>query len=214
MATRLVLVDDHVVFREALSSMLSAEEDIEVVGMAGTGREAIEVARRLQPDVMVLDIGMPDMGGVEAASAIIERWPGIKLIALSTHSDRRFVTEMIKVGASAYVVKTAASDELLRAIRAVVQGQSYLCPEVAATVMRASVETPGSSGSRHIELTRREREVLKLLAEGVRTSGIAARMHLAPTTVDVHRRNIMRKLDLHSVAELTRYALREGLTEL
>jgi DNA-binding NarL/FixJ family response regulator len=212
--TRLILVDDHAIFREALRTMLSAEADIEVVGEAGNGREAMRLARELEPHVMVLDIGMPDMNGIEATAAIVARSPGVKVIALSTHQDRRFVTEMIKAGASGYVVKTAASTELLRAIRAVMQGQSYLCPEVAAGVMRASTEDPPHGAGRRLELTRREREVLKLLAEGQRTAGIAARMHLAPTTVDVHRRNLMRKLDLHTVAELTRYALREGLTEL
>ncbi|MGO9595852.1 MAG: response regulator [Steroidobacteraceae bacterium] len=214
MTTRLILVDDHAIFREALRMMLRAETDIEVVGEAGNGREAIDLARELSPDIIVLDVGMPDMNGIEATAAIVDRSPQIKVIALSTHSDRRFVAEMIKAGASGYVVKTAASSELLRAIRAVAQGQSYLCPQVAAGVMRASTEDPQRRRSGPPELTRREREVLKLLAEGLRTASIAARMHLAPSTVEVHRRNLMRKLDLHSVADLTKYALREGLTEL
>ena len=214
MKTRLVLADDHVILREALGMMLRAESDIEVVGKASSGREAIGLARDLRPDVMVIDIGMPDMNGIEATAAIVARWPQIKVLALSTHSDRHFVAEMIRAGASGYVVKSAASTELLRAIRAVVQGQAYLCPEVAAGVMR-EVTQDGSRGEfRQAELTRREREVLQLLAEGQRTASIAARMHLAPTTVEVHRRNLMRKLDLHTVAELTKYALREGLTEL
>ena len=214
MTTRLLLVDDHTIFREALRTMLCAEADIEVVGEAGNGREAIGLARDLNPDVLVLDIGMPDMNGIEATAAIVTRSPSIRVIVLSTHSDRRFVTEMIKAGASAFVVKTAASTELLRAIRAVMRGQSYLCPEVADAVMRASTEIQSGEGFRRPVLTRREREVLKLIAEGHRTAGIASRMHLAPTTVDVHRRNLMRKLELHSIAELTKYALREGLTEL
>jgi len=212
--TRLVLADDHAIFREALRTMLHAEPDIEVVGEAGNGHDAIALVRDLNPDVLVIDVGMPDMNGIEATATIVARSPRIQVIALSTHSDRRFVNEMIKAGASGYVVKTAASTELLRAIRAVVQGQSYLCPEVAAGVMRASAEDPQQRGFRLPELTRREREVLKLIAEGHRTAGIASRLHLAPTTVDVHRRNLMRKLELHSVAELTKYALREGLTEL
>lgn len=214
MRTRLVLVDDHAIFREALRTMLRAEADIEVIGEAGNGRDAMGLVRDLNPDIVVLDIGMPDMNGIEATAAIVARSPQIKVIALSTHSDRRFVGEMIKAGASGYVVKTAASTELLRAIRAVAQGHSYLCPQVAAGVMRTSIEDPRRKGSVQPELTRREREVLKFLAEGMRTASIASRMHLAPTTVDVHRRNLMRKLDLHTVAELTKYALREGLTEL
>lgn len=214
MAIRLVLVDDHAIFREALRVMLRAEADLEVVGEAGNGREALRLARKLQPDVVVLDIGMPDMNGIEATAAIVARSPRIKVIALTTHSDRRFVAEMIKAGASGYVVKSAASVELLRAIRAVTHGQSYLCPEVAAGVMHDAAHDAQQGRFRQSALTRREREVLKLLAEGLRTAGIAARMHLAPTTVHVHRRNLMRKLDLHTVADLTRYALREGLTEL
>lgn len=214
MRLRLVLVDDHVIFREALRKMLAAEADIEVVGEAGNGREATDLARDLTPDILILDIGMPDMNGVEATAAIVARSPQIKVIALSTHSDRRFVGEMIKAGASGYVVKTAASTELLRAIRAVARGHAYLSPEVAVGVMRASSEGPSKAGFRQPELTRRERQVLKLLAEGIRTAGIAARMHVAPTTVHVHRRNLMRKLDLHTVAELTKYALREGLIDL
>ncbi|MFI4889435.1 MAG: response regulator [Steroidobacterales bacterium] len=214
MKTRVVLADDHAIFREALAAMLQAEADIEVIGEAGNGREAIGLARDLNPDIVVLDVGMPGMNGVEATAAIVGRSPQVRVIALSTHSDRRFVTEMIKAGASGYVVKTAASTELLRAVRAVAKGQSYLCPQVVTAVMRASaVDFPHGQPVRP-ELTRREREVVKLLAEGLRTAGIAARMHLAPSTVDVHRRNLMRKLDLHSIAELTKYALREGLTEL
>ena len=213
MTIRLVLVDDHTIFREALRAMLGAEADIDIVGEAANGREAITLARNLSPDVLVLDIGMPDMNGIEATTAIVKRSPQIKVIALSTHSDRRFVAEMIKAGASGYVVKTAASTELLRAIRAVAQGQSYLCPEVAASVMLASTQDRGRRAARP-ELTPREREVLKLLAEGLRSPGIAVRMHLAVSTVDVHRRNLMRKLNLHSVADLTKHALREGLTEL
>jgi DNA-binding NarL/FixJ family response regulator len=214
MKTRVVLVDDHEILREALRMILHSESNIEVVGEASNGREALDLARDLQPDVMVLDIGMPDMNGIEATAAIVARSPNVKVIALSTHSDRRFVAEMIRAGASGYVVKNAASTELLRAIRAVSQGQAYLCPQVAAAVMREATQDPQRGEPQQSALTRREREVLKLLAEGQRTAGIAVRMHLAPTTVDVHRRNIMRKLDLHNVAELTKYALREGLTEL
>lgn len=214
MKTRVMLVDDHAIFREALRSMLAVEADIEVVGEAGNGRQAMGLLRDLKPDIVIVDIGMPDMNGIEATAAIVARWPEIRIIALSTHSDRRFVGEMIKAGANGYIVKTAAGTELLRAIRAVSEGNSYLCPQVATGVMRASAQDSPADGFRRSALTRREREVLKLLAEGQRTAGIATRMHLAPATVDVHRRNLMRKLDLHTVAELTKYALREGLTDL
>jgi DNA-binding NarL/FixJ family response regulator len=211
---RLVLVDDHTLFRQALRTMLGLESDITVIGEAGNGREAVGLARDLAPDIVVLDIGMPDMSGMEAAAAITGRWRDIKVIALSAHSDRRFVAEIVKSGASGYVVKTAAGTELLRAIRAVARGQSYLCPEAAGAVMRAASEGARSGKSARAELTGREREVLKLIAEGLRTPAIATRMYVAASTVQVHRRNLMRKLGIHSVAELTRHALREGLTEL
>ncbi|MCX7058891.1 MAG: response regulator transcription factor [Proteobacteria bacterium] len=214
MKTRLVLVDDHAVLRDALQQMLSAEPDIDVVGQAGNGREAIVLARELRPDIMILDVGMPDYNGIEATAAILARFPEIKIIALSTHSDRRFVSEMICAGASGYVVKTAAGSELLRAIRAVALGRSFLSPEVATGVMRALANQHESRGAPSAELTRREREVLRLLSEGLRSVGIARRLNVAASTVDVHRRNLMRKLTVHTVAELTRYALREGLTEL
>ena len=214
MTLRVVLVDDHVMFREALQGMLAAETDIEVVGLGGTGIDAIELARDLSPDLMVLDVGMPGMNGIEATAEIVKRSPLIRIIALSTHSDRRFVAEMIRAGASGYVVKTAASTELLKAIRALAKGQSYLSPEVAAGVMLASVDKSQSIGPAHSDLTARERQVLKLLSEGLRSNGIASRLHLAPSTVEVHRRNLMRKLNMHTVAELTKFALREGLTEL
>jgi two-component system NarL family response regulator len=194
--------------------MLCAADDIEVVGEAGNGRDAIALSRDLNPDIVILDIGMPDMNGIEATAAIAARAPLTKVIALSTHADRRFVAEMIKAGASGYVVKTAAATELLQAIRAVAQGHSYLCPQVASGVMQASTAGAEHPRAFQSELTRREREVLKLLSEGLRTAAIASRLHLAPATVDVHRRNLMQKLNLHTVAELTKYALREGLTEL
>jgi two-component system NarL family response regulator len=214
MTQRLLLVDDHAILREALRAMLHAQPDIDVVGEAGNGRDAIRLVRELNPDVVVLDVGMPDMNGIEAAAEILKRGPQIKIVALSTHSDRRFVNEMIAAGASGYVVKTAASTELIRAIHAVSQGMFYLCPEVTAGVIRQAGEDARGRSAARAELTGREREVLKLLAEGLRTTAIAGRLHLAGATVEVHRRNLMRKLDLHSVAELTRYALREGLTEL
>jgi DNA-binding NarL/FixJ family response regulator len=213
-ATRLVLVDDHAMFREGLRTLLSAARGIQIVGEAANGHEAIRLARELDPDILVMDLTMPGLNGIEAMATIVKRSPTIKVIALSAHSDRRFVAEAIKAGASGYVVKTAAGTELVRAIHAVSQGNSYLSPEVAADVMRASVETSQRSRIGLPELTPREREILKLLAEGLRSADIATRLYVAPTTVDVHRRNLMRKLNLHTVAELTKYALREGITEL
>jgi two-component system NarL family response regulator len=216
MKIRVVLADDHAVLREALVHVLQHEDDIEVVGQADNGRQAVEMARDLAPDVMVMDIGMPDLNGVGATARIVARHPAVKVIALSAYSERRFVSEMFKAGAAGYVTKNAASTELLRAIRAVVRGNDYVCPELAATLVEAPrPEIPGAATvADQPVLGRREKEVLQLIAEGLRGAEIARKLNLATSTVEVHRRNIMRKLDLHTVADLTRYAIREGLTSL
>jgi len=211
---RVVLADDHRVLLDALRTMLEKERDVEVVGTAGDGRGMLDLVRCLEPDVVVLDIAMPDLNGVEAAARLRARHPDVKVIALSAYSDKRFVLQMLKVGASGYVVKAAAAQELLRAIRVVAKGQSYLSPEAASAVIgdvTADSRVPSAPTS---PLGRREREVLQLLAEGERSQGIAARLHISVATVEAHRRNIMRKLNLHSIAELTKYAIREGLTAL
>jgi len=164
------------------------------------------------PDVAVVDIGMPGMNGVEATRRLLAGRPRLKVIALSAYDDKRFVLEMLNAGAKGYLVKASAGDELPRAIRAIAQGRTYLCPEVAGAIVEAARDKTSPAGNSAVHLGRREREVLALLAEGKSSSEIAARMHIAASTVEVHRRNIMRKLDLHSVAELTKYAIREGLT--
>jgi two-component system NarL family response regulator len=214
MKIRVLLADDHPVLREALVHVLQREGDIEVIGQAGNGREAVEMARDLVPDVTVMDIGMPDLNGVGATSRIVARHPSIRVVALSAYTDRRFVSEMFKAGATGYVTKNAASTELLRAIRAVVKGNRYLCPQLAAVL--AENPQPAVAAEAIIAdqpgLGRREKEVLQLIAEGMRSTDIARKLNLATSTVEVHRRNIMRKLNLHTIAELTRYAIREGLT--
>lgn len=215
MRIRVLLVDDHPVFREALAHVLQHESDISVVGQAGDGRVAVDLARDLAPDVVVLDIAMPGLNGVGAAARILARNPEVRVIALSAYSDRHFVTEMFRAGAMGYVVKNAAGTELLRAIRAVHKGQRYVSPGVAELPAGNPQQAPAAAGSSpRVELGRREREVLQLIAEGLRGAEIARRLHIAESTVEVHRRNIMRKLDLHGVAELTRYAIREGLSPL
>ena len=211
MTIRVVLADDHRMMRDALITVLQEEPDIEVVGTVETGRGAVELARDLNPDVVVMDIGMADMNGVDAAARIHARSPDIKIVGLSTYSDKRFIEEMSKAGATGYVAKASAATELILAIRAVVKGKRYLCPRATAEVSAAPSlpQRPADA-----KLTRREREVLQLVAEGLRTTEIAERMHVAESTVEVHRRNIMRKLGLHTVAELTKYAIRAGLTPL
>lgn len=212
MTIRIMLVDDHKIFREALKGILEREHDISLVGEANDGSEALTLARKSHPDVVLMDIGMPVMGGIEAARALIADQPGIKIIALSTYSDRRIVLQMLDTGARGYVVKSAGRDELLRGIRAVSHGRTYLCPD-ASGVLVESVRTrnPTEPFSRE-RLGKREREVLQLLADGHTSPEIGKSLHIATSTDEVHRRNIMRKLELHSIAELTKYAIRNGLT--
>jgi len=212
MGIRIVLADDHKMILAALRSLLEKEADIAVVGEATDGTALLELVERTAPDVAVVDVGMPGMNGVEATRRLLSARPLLKVIALSAYTDKRFVLEMMEAGAKGYLVKASAGEELPRAIRAIAQGQTYLCPEVAGAV----VEEARSHGSRTINVPARlgvrERQVLTLLADGNSSSEIGARLHISVNTVEVHRRNIMRKLNLHSVAELTKYAIREGLT--
>ncbi len=210
---RVVLADDHKMILAALRAMLEKEADISVVGEASDSLALLELVEREAPDVAVVDIGMPGMNGIEATRRMISARPRLNVIALSAYTDKRFVLEMLDAGAKGYLVKASAGDELARAIRAVVQGRTYLCPEVAGTVVEAMRGRHALTGGSGVKLGQREREVLALLAEGRSSPEIAARMHIAASTVEVHRRNIMLKLDLHSIAELTKYAIREGLTQ-
>ncbi len=203
-----LLVDDHRLVREALRHALAREEGVCVVGETGEGSAAIDWVRRQPPDVVVLDIGLPDLNGIEVAARIREVAEGTRIVALSAYADKRFVTEMLRAGASAFVSKASAGTELMTAIRAVASGGSYFSPDVAGALLR-EVQGPGEGGE--ARLGRREREVLRLIAQGLRSQGIAEALHVSVATVEVHRRNLMRKLGLRSVAELTRYAVREGI---
>lgn len=209
MKLRLVLADDHRMLREALAEMLAKEPEIEVAGEAGSGREALELVETLRPDVLVLDIGLPDMSGIEVAKRL--RFSKTRVLMLSAYADKRFVREALKAGAAGYVSKGAAGDELANAVRAVARGDSYLSPEVAGPLVRELQEPERGSPPPSSVLAPREREVLKLIAEGARSADIAAKLGITVSTVEAHRRNINRKLGLHTVAELTKYALREGL---
>ena len=212
MKIRVLLVDDHRMVREALRETLAKVADIEVVGEVGDGAEALKLAMELLPDVIVLDISLPDVNGVEVASRLQDAGSQAKIVALSAFSDKRFVTAMLRAGASAYVTKSAAGTELVRAIRAVAISQSYFSPEIAGTVLSEVRErfVPGEAA----QLGRREREVLRLIADGARSPAIARQMHISVATVEVHRRNIKRKLGLRTVAELTKHAIREGIVSL
>jgi DNA-binding NarL/FixJ family response regulator len=215
MSVRILLVDDHRMVREGLRALLASESGFDVVGEAADGRTAIGMMRALAPDVVVMDIEMPDMNGIEATRQIKSEYDRTKVVALSTHFDRRFVTHMLDAGASAYVPKMEAHDELIRAVRAVSQGRTYLSPEIAGFVVeRFTHEKEGEGGSAFSRLSAREREVLQLLAEGKSSPATAKLMHISIKTVETHRRNIVKKLGVHGTAELTKYAVREGLTSL
>jgi two-component system NarL family response regulator len=215
MTLRVVLVDDHELMREGLRSILEREEEVEVVGEAASGRAALELARTLAPDVVVMDVAMQDQNGIEATRQIRAECPGVKVLALSSHSDARYVTAMLDAGACGYVLKANAYDDLRRALDAARRGQSYLCADVTEAVVGASRrESAGVPVAPRALLSGREREVLQLLAEGLSSPQIGERLFVATSTVETHRRNLMRKLGIHSVADLTKYAIREGLTSL
>lgn len=209
MTIRIALADDHRMFREALRSTLAAEADIEVVAEAGNAAEAFECLARSRPDILVLDIALPDLNGIEVAKQAMARFPKLKIVALSGYADRLFVENMLEAGARAYVVKSAGSDELLMAIRAVANGRLFLSPEVTASMLGRHAEPAGPPPLS--ALAPREKVVLKLLAQGKRSADIGRDLGISSATVDTYRRNIKRKLNLSSIAELTRYAIREGL---
>jgi two-component system NarL family response regulator len=212
---RILLVDDHELMREGLRSILERESDLEVVGEADGGRLAVQLAGTLSPDIVVMDVAMKDLNGIEATRQIRDTCPDAQVIALSSHSDARYVSSILEAGACGYVLKANAYDDLRRAITAARQGKSYLCPDVTAAVVGASHRgTEHAAEPDEASLSPREREVLQLLAEGLTSPEIGKKLFIATTTVETHRRNIVRKLGIHSVADLTKYAIREGLTPL
>jgi two-component system response regulator NreC len=215
MVIHIIIADDHQIVRQGLKTLLEREPDMEVVAEAEDGRRALSLVRDFVPHVVVLDVEMPDLNGIEAARQILTEFPHIKVIALSMYSDRRFVVNMLKAGANGYLLKDCAFEELAHAIRLAMSDRIYLSPGVADMVVKDYVNTPPSgSQSAFAVLTPREREVLQLLSDGNRTSQIAETLHISVKTVETHRQQIMNKLGIKSVAELTKYAIREGLTSL
>lgn len=211
MSIRIVVGEDLRMIRELLVALLSRDGEFSVAGEASSGRDTISLAREARPDVLILDIGLPDVDGIEVTRTLRAEQPLLKIIALSIHSDERFVRQMLKAGADGYVVKSAAVTELVHAIRAVTQDRMYLSPAIARQAMgRRSATQPGTAA----RLSQREQQVLGLIADGLRSPEIARRLGISAATVDAHRRNIMRKLNLHTIAELTKYAVREGLASL
>ncbi len=213
MTIQIIIADDHQIVRQGLRTLLEREPDMQVVAEAEDGRRTVTLARDFVPHVIVMDVEMPDMNGIEATMQILLEFPQIKVIALSMYSDRRFVTNMLKAGASGYLLKDCAFEELSQAIRLAMANRIYLSPGVADVVVKDYV-SPAPTQSVFSVLTTREREVLQLLSEGKRTTQIAELLHISIKTVETHRQQIMHKLGIRSVAELTKYAIREGLTSL
>ena len=211
MSLRIVLADDHQMFRHALRALLAREPAFTVVAEAASGDEVLAIAAAQPVDLVCMDIAMPGMNGIDATRRLLAAHPQIGVIGLSAFADRQFVIDLLDAGARGYITKGEAGDELVRAIHTVREGRTYLCPDVAATVASA-LRDRGSLYAAAPRLTERERQVLQLIAEGLTSMQIGDRLHIAASTVDVHRRNLMRKLDLHNVAELTRYAIHSGIS--
>lgn len=214
---KVVIADDHGIIRDGIRALLEREPDIDVVGVAENGRQAVELARTLEPNLVIMDVVMPELNGIEATRQLIKECPNIQVLALSAHADHRYVIEMLRAGASGYLLKDCVFDELRFAVSAIRRGQSYLSPPVAHMVLaeyrqktsrQKNTETIAPSGP----LTIREREVLQLLTEGHTMRDIAERLCISVKTVETHRKEISDKLGIRSIVELTKYAIREGIT--
>ncbi len=213
MSIRIILAEDHKITREGLVNMLKEQPSMEVVGEAGNGREAIQLARELVPDLVIMDVTMPGLNGIDATRIITSMPKNIRVIALSMYSDKQFVQGMMQAGASGYLLKDCAFDELVHAVRSVFKGDTYLSPGIAGIVVEDYVSrlTKSASSASSI-LTRREREVLQLISEGESTRHIASKLAISVKTVETHRRQMMGKIGIRTIAGLTKYAIREGLT--
>lgn len=215
MGITILLVDDHKIVFESLQSLLDEQPDMRVVGWAENGRDAVTKVKELEPAVVIMDVAMPDLNGIEATQQITSHYPGTKIIALSMHAEKQFVTGILSAGASGYLTKNCSSDELVNAIRGVVANKKYLSPDIAGVVIEESLNhSPKTGSSSSSTLTMREREVLQLIVEGNTVKQIAERLYLSIKTIHTHRNQIMAKLNMHSTAELTKFAIREGLTPL
>jgi len=212
MIHRILLVDDHQMFREGLKAVLKSETDFQVIGEAADGKMAVELSRELAPDVVIMDISMPEMSGVEAAGKIHAESPDIKIIILSMHTEKRYILGALKAGATGIVAKNSASAELRTAIEAVVSGQTYLSPSVSNVLVQNILESGADAGEKM--LSPRERQILQLIAMGKGAKEIGYELGISNKTVEAHRMQLMNKLDIRNVAELVKYAIREGMIEL
>lgn len=211
---KIVLADDHEIVRDGLKTLLEKERDFEVVGMAGDGQETIRMLSETEADIAVMDINMPNLSGVEATKQIQSEFPRVKVLILSVHTDSEMVGRMLEAGASGYLPKSCAAQELIEAIRMVMRNHTYISPKVSDSVIAYLQRQPAPKDSLFESLTVREREVLQLIAEGKSTKEIANQLHVSDSTAETHRLKIMEKLNIHSIAELTKYAIRKGLTSI
>lgn len=215
MTIRIILADDHKLMRDGLHALLDREKGLDVIATAENGRVAVQLTRKLSPHVVVMDVSMPEMNGIDAARQILNEMPETKIVALSMHSDRRFVEGMLRAGVSSYVLKDSPIEELSFAIRAVMDNRAYFSQEIAQTVVKGYLSKLDASEEAVAPLlTPREREVLQLIAEGKKTKEVAGSLNVSVKTIETHRRQIMEKLNLRSIAQLTKFAIREGLTTL
>lgn len=213
MSTRVIVADDHTIVRHGLMNLLQQDHEFEIVAEAENGQTTVEMARELLPDIVVMDVGMPDLNGIDATQQIVRDNPKVKVLALSMHSGKKFVMAMLKAGASGYLLKDCALEELTGALRTIVSGKTYLSPSITDVVIQNYVHpTSGDDQSAFSVLSQREREVLQLMSEGNTTKQIAMQLHISPKTVEGHRLRLMTKLDIDNVAQLTKYAIQEGLT--
>lgn len=215
MNIHILLADDHTILRAGLKMMLNAQPDMEVVGEAQDGRQAIHEAQRLHPDIILMDITMPDMNGIEATKQVKKQLPEVKVLILTMHENEEYVFQALRAGASGYMLKEAADTDLINALRIIQSGNFYLSPAAQSVMVGDYLQRvrAGEEKDSYSSLTEREREILKLVAEGFTNNQIAERLVISPKTVDTHRTHIMDKLNLHSRAELVKYAMRRGLLE-
>lgn len=216
MPIRTLLVEDHTLVRSGIRALLEASREVEVIGEAANGRQGVELSRELSPDLVLMDIAMPELNGIEAARQITTAQPHVRVLMLSMFEDQQYVFESLKAGASGYVLKAAAFHELQTAITSVLGGKSYISPALSENVMTDYVRrAQGDQKDTQLDkLSGREREVLQLIAEGKSSAEVAELLHISVRTVDTHRHNIMTKLEIHSIAGLTKFAIRHGLCVL
>jgi two-component system response regulator NreC len=214
MSIRIILVDDHRIVREGISGILRASPGFEVVAEAGDGKSAIDLTKELLPDVVIMDISLPDMNGIDATREILGSYPKIKIIALSMHTDTTFVRDMLDSGASGYLLKDCASDELVRAVLIVSNNQIYVSPQIANTIIKDYRDRNGHHPEHQEKLSARELTVLRLISEGKSTKEAASKLNVSPKTVETLRLRIMKKIGVHNNSELIKYAIRIGLTSL